>query len=289
MAFESKEMSDEIRNKQLEKSIKLSDGTTYYELGGPENGEVVVLVHGLTTPFFVWDPTFEMLTQKGFRVLRYDLFGRGYSDRPKAKYDDDFYDKQLIELITSLNLTDKKINIAGISLGGAICANFALRHKDLVNKICLIDPAYPSGITKAFKVLKIPGLKNILMKLFGEKMVVAGVSKNFYRLEDFPDYEPKFKEQMQYKGYLNAVVSTGVNYNLGGLHEVYIELEKLDIPTQLFWGENDVVVPYTYNENIREVIPNIKFHSIEKAGHLSHYERPDLVNPLLFEFLKNKI
>ncbi len=97
MNFESEEMSDEIRNKQSEESVKLSDGTTYYELGGPESGDVVVLVHGLTTPFFVWDPTFEMLIQKGFRVLRYDLFGRGYSDRPKAKYDDDFYDKQLIE------------------------------------------------------------------------------------------------------------------------------------------------------------------------------------------------
>ena len=47
-------------------------------------GCTVVLAHGFSVPYFVYDPTFEFLTQAGFRVLRYDLFGRGFSDRPQV-------------------------------------------------------------------------------------------------------------------------------------------------------------------------------------------------------------
>ncbi len=66
--------------------IRLSDGCTHYELGGPENGEAVVLVHGFSVPYFIWDPTFQALTSSGFRVLRFDLYGRGFSDRPRLEY-----------------------------------------------------------------------------------------------------------------------------------------------------------------------------------------------------------
>ena len=50
--------------------ISLSAGVTHYELDGPENGDLVVLVHGFSVPYFIFDPTFEFLTKAGFRVLR---------------------------------------------------------------------------------------------------------------------------------------------------------------------------------------------------------------------------
>ncbi|MGB7874199.1 MAG: hypothetical protein WBL25_07430, partial [Anaerolineales bacterium] len=64
--------------------VQLSDGCSHYELGGPPDGQPVVLVHGFSVPYFIWDPTFSFLTECGFRALRYDLFGRGYSDRPRV-------------------------------------------------------------------------------------------------------------------------------------------------------------------------------------------------------------
>jgi pimeloyl-ACP methyl ester carboxylesterase len=51
----------------------LSNGVVHYELTGSEDAPVVVLVHGFSVPCYVWDPTFEALTEAGFRVLRYDL------------------------------------------------------------------------------------------------------------------------------------------------------------------------------------------------------------------------
>jgi len=259
----------------------------HYELDGPRSGEIVALVHGLTTPLFIWDPMFEMLTKEGFRVLRYDLFGRGYSDRPKVKYNKDFYDRQLFELLTELKLTKQSINIIGLSLGGAICTNFAINHSNLVKRVVLIDSAFPSKMPKKLKLLRIPVLNKLMFKIANPKALIAGMSKNFYRIENFPDYSGKFTEQMQYKGYTRAVISTIVDGDFQKIPERYKKLGELNIPVQLFWGEYDALIPYENIEKLIEAIPNILFHPIEKAGHVSNYERPDLVNPLLLKFLKS--
>src|SRR5436190_3775538 len=54
------------------KFVKLTDGFTHFELGGPPEGRVVVLAAGFSVPYYIWDTTFSALTAAGFRVLRYD-------------------------------------------------------------------------------------------------------------------------------------------------------------------------------------------------------------------------
>src|SRR5215831_16817722 len=85
---------------------QLGDGYTHYELGGPENGSrpVVVLAAGFSVPYYIWDPTFKALTGAGFRVLRYDYYGRGYSDRPAIAFSDEMYVRQLEQLLNGLQL-----------------------------------------------------------------------------------------------------------------------------------------------------------------------------------------
>lgn len=88
---ETEELNDAVRASAPGSFIELPDSCTHYELGGPQNGRLIVLVHGFSVPYFIWDPTFSFLTESGFRALRYDLFGRGYSDRPKVRYDIDLW------------------------------------------------------------------------------------------------------------------------------------------------------------------------------------------------------
>ncbi|MFB6346808.1 MAG: alpha/beta fold hydrolase [bacterium] len=76
-------LTDSRRRSVLEHSTcELSHGTTHYEVAGPRNGPPVVLIHGLTSSLFIWDEQFYRLAENGYRVLRYDLYGRGLSDRP---------------------------------------------------------------------------------------------------------------------------------------------------------------------------------------------------------------
>src|SRR6478736_6702893 len=98
--------------------VALADGYTHYEIAGPASGRTVVLAAGATVPYYIWDPTFAALTTAGFRVLRYDYYGRGYSDRPDIAYTQDLYVRQLAELLDAVHFTDP-IDLAGLSYGGS--------------------------------------------------------------------------------------------------------------------------------------------------------------------------
>ena len=85
--------------------VRLTDGYTHYEIAGPPAGHVVVLAAGFSVPYYIWDPTFNALAEAGFRVLRYDYYGRGFSDRPDVPYTQAFYVRQLGELLDSLKVS----------------------------------------------------------------------------------------------------------------------------------------------------------------------------------------
>src|ERR1044071_7303856 len=80
--IEIKAMDDEARKNVPGQFIKLSEGFTHYEMSGADTGKVVILVHGFSVPYYIWDATYDSLAQNGFHVIRYDEFGRGFSDRP---------------------------------------------------------------------------------------------------------------------------------------------------------------------------------------------------------------
>src|SRR5689334_19304890 len=115
--------------------VQLSKGYTHYEIGGPENGRIVVLAAGFSVPYYIWDPTFKALTDAGFRVLRYDYYGRGYSDRPvddvAKEYKVDLHINQLTELLDKLHITGP-IDLVGLSFGGSVITTFAYRYPDRV-------------------------------------------------------------------------------------------------------------------------------------------------------------
>src|SRR5215211_8356132 len=116
---ETKELNELTRKQASGSFIQLSDGFTHYELSNAEAEETVVLVHGFSVPYFIYDPTFAFLTQSGFRVLRYDLFGRGFSDRPDTRYNIDLFVKQLADLLNALRFT-RPVTLIGLSTGGPI-------------------------------------------------------------------------------------------------------------------------------------------------------------------------
>ena len=56
--------------------VRLADGVTHYELIRPDTARTVVLLSGMSVPYYLWDPTGDALAGAGYRVLRYDYYGR---------------------------------------------------------------------------------------------------------------------------------------------------------------------------------------------------------------------
>ena len=282
---ENRDLDESTRKEAGGSFIKLTDGTTHYELSGPENGKTIVLVHGFSVPCFIFDPTFDFLTKAGFRVLRYDLIGRGYSDRPKTAYKIDLFVRQLRDLLEALNLL--QVNLLGLSMGGPITASFIDQNPQVVDKFILIDPAGAKRVTLSLllEAVKLPILGELALGLFGSGSMVKGIASDMFDPELVEHFQAQYKIQMQYKGFKYAILSTMRNRMLESFAETYARVGKLKKPTLLIWGKNDTTVPFKNSAEILKAIPHAEFHPIENCGHIPHYEKPEIVNKVLLEFL----
>src|SRR4029077_1911764 len=101
---ERSDLTDAVRQGAGGSYTSLPDGTVHYQVAGPDSGRVVVLVHGFSVTYYIWDPLFGDLASAGFRVVRYDIYGRGFSDRPRTSYDADLFDRQLVDLLAALKI-----------------------------------------------------------------------------------------------------------------------------------------------------------------------------------------
>jgi pimeloyl-ACP methyl ester carboxylesterase len=284
---ETQELNELTRKDASGSFIPLSDGFTHYELSNPDAQETVVLVHGFSIPYFIFDPTFEFLTRSGFRVLRYDLFGRGYSDRPQTQYNIDLFVRQLRDILDGLDVT-RPVSLVGLSTGGPISAVFTERYPERVHKLVLIDPvgAKPFALGRVLKVMAMPFVGETIINWLGIRGMTR-ISSSEAAIRAYADQIlPGYITQMRYKGFKRAILSTIRNDMLGSFIDVYEHIGKMNKPVLLFWGPQDHTVPFKHSEILRQVMPNIQFHAIEHAGHIPHYEKPADVNPILLKFLR---
>jgi pimeloyl-ACP methyl ester carboxylesterase len=264
--------------------VQLGAGVTHYELAGPNGGHTVVLVHGFSVPYYIWNPTFDALTTAGFRVLRYDLYGRGWSDRPEVHYVPDLYDQQLVQLLGALHISEP-VDLVGVSMGGPIATNYAARHQASVRKVALYDPAYGKGFTPPWE-LRAPLVGDFVMDVRIAPALADSQRDDFLHPERYPDYFAKYRTQMRYKGFRHALLSTICDFLPLDNTRAFAQLGESGKPVLLIWGRADRDVPFSLSDDVRKAIPQAEFHSVDDAAHVPFYEHPEIVNPLLIEFLR---
>jgi pimeloyl-ACP methyl ester carboxylesterase len=264
--------------------VTLGDGVTHYDVAGPDSGQRVVLVHGFSVPYYIWDSTVTALTGAGFRVARYDQFGRGYSDRPDVRYTADLYDRQLLQLLDSLGWRDP-IDIVGLSMGGPVSAEFTGRHPERVRSVTLLDPASGPRSAPPF-AFRLPLVGPALWQTFALPSMADGQLTDFVEPAKWPDWPDRYRVQMQYRGFGRALLSTLRESNGSALDSVYARVGASGKPTLLLWGKQDSTVSITNAAGVRKAIPQAQYHPIDRAGHLPHMERTDVVNPVLIAFLR---
>lgn len=268
---------------------QLSDGKTYYEIAGPAKGQPVVLIHGFSMPSFIWDPTFEALAQAGFRVVRYDLYGRGWSDRPEARYDKALFVRQLAELLDELKIS--QASLVSLSMGGVVAAEFAFRFPKRVDKLSFVDPAgFDLGLPPAVKAVFWPVVGELLLGMLGRmgrKTLMESMLADFYQPSDeaIELFKTRYFEQMKYRGFKRALLSSLRSGMLNEDLELYHRVGESGKPVQLLWGELDDTVPFRHAQTFLGLVPQAEFHPIANARHIPHFDRLDVVNPLLVDFL----
>ncbi len=285
--LETKELNDEARKGLGLKFLQLTDGMVHYDISGPKTGEVVVLVHGNAAPYFSWDKNMDALTGAGFRVIRYDLYGFGYSDRPDVDYTRALYDRQLMELLEKLNISGP-INLVGTSQGGSIAVYFTATHPEKVKKLALLSPFINILPMKAIiTLIKIPGIGEYLGSVLLDRVNTNYPEKVFANPKAIPaEYTENYTKQLTYKGFKRARISNLRGDSLADFTAQYEEVGKTKIPVLFTWGTADKVIMTDSVANIKNAMPSVVYHEIEGGGHLVHYENPEPVNKILVNFLK---
>lgn len=262
--------------------IELSDGMTHYELAGPPYGRLLVFVHGLSGPSDAWDQNFYALAELGYRVLRYDLYGRGYSDRPMRMYGLELYYRQLYELLQALELP-KTWCMLGWSLGGLIAAEFTAREPEQVARLALLAPAGPWVKVPALaKAARLPVFGELYMNLRGKKKLLDG--KGFIDHEQVAPYLARVARQMKFQGYGRSILSTLRRVDFKQTVSTYQSLGRRRKPVLVLWGTQDKVVTESA-EAFQALVPQAEIKIIDGAGHTLLFEYASSVNQHVAAFI----
>ena len=275
-------LDEATRNRLGGTYIQLSHGMTHYKLEGPEHGKPVILVHGGTVPIWTWDRLSPALSAAGFRVLSYDAYGRGYSDRPDVTYDQALYREQILELADKLALK-KPFDLIGLSVGGGVTVNFSARYPERVDKLILISPLI--NHFKVPSILGIPILGDFLARFAGIRVIVKRFSELISGHPDAEEYTALFKEQTTYKGFERAILSMLRNDAVRDYTKAYGIVGKQNRDVLLIWGTQDSEITRDMIASIRALIPHLTFKPVDGAGHSIVFQKPDIVNRLILNFL----
>jgi pimeloyl-ACP methyl ester carboxylesterase len=237
-------------------------------------------MHGFSVPYYICDSNFYALARAGFRVLRFDAFGRGYSDRPDKPYDAALYRKQIAELLAALKIHSVQA-MAGVSFGGPVVTDFAVHYPGLVQSLILVDPLLPG-----FGRMPDPEFwKQFNTALDPEQMVKGQLSDLKYP-ERFPDWTKQYRVQMQYKGFRRALISTRYHYAPDDtVMANYRALDALGKPVLLIWGREDITVPFRFSDTLQRIL-HTEFMPVDESAHLPQMEKPALINQKIISFLR---
>ncbi len=269
------------------KYAQLSDGKVRYELAGPEEGELVVLIHGLIGHMHVWDYQFKFLLDNGYRVLRFDLYGRGFSERVKGEHGGELFMAQVTDLLKYLGIK-KKFHLFGLSMGGAISARFASHHPELVKSIFLIDCyGIPTPNDPGVRIVQPKGIGEVLIGAFGGPILKRAPIKGVFDKKKHKGFAKWFSAPLAIKGSKRALLSTLRNFMLENHVPHFKRLNNLEMKKLMLWGKEDRVLPFEYGKQMHALVPNARFEVFEKCGHVPQFEEPDKFNALALEFLQS--
>jgi pimeloyl-ACP methyl ester carboxylesterase len=163
------------------------DGTYYYltPLQEKTHPPLVILIHGMGAGTYNYNSLSMCLESAGFRVLMYDLIGRGWSDYPSsAVFDGPAHVNQLRTLLSNLRAQGLQIpvqyHVIGHSQGGAVAALYVSQYAEEVRSVVFLAPAglMNSAIVRLGRCL-LPCLKSLPMPNMDKKKIRKFVRKEF--------------------------------------------------------------------------------------------------------------
>lgn len=250
----------------------------HYGVAG--DGPPMVMTHSFLADHTMWREQREALLAQGWRLIEVDLPGHG-SSPPVSR---DFAIEELADLVVSI-LDAEDVDRAvwtGLSIGGMLSQRAALNHGDRVRALVLADTsASPEPLAAKVKY-RAMALWN---QWFGMDLLLGQVTPLFFAPStraERPELIDGFVEGVRamdrttIRRYVRALVT---RTDLTG------SISAVEQPTLVIVGEHDAALPEARSRALASSIAGARYEVVPDAGHLSPLERPDVVTPVMLDFL----
>lgn len=248
------------------------------QFSGPKLAPLVVLSHSLASSGIMWEQQVPALVD-GYRVLRYDIRGHGGSDAPAGPYTLDGLGDDVIAMLDALEI--ERVHWVGLSMGGMIGQNLAIRHPQRLVSLVLCDttsrvppqarPLWDERISVAEKSGMAPLCGETMARWFTPPFLEA----------DGPELQA-IREQFLYtptSGYVGCCRAIReLDYTR--------HLSQIALPVQLIVGADDPSTPPEASRAIQQEVAGSALTLIDNGSHLCNVERPDAFNRALIGFLE---
>ena len=280
----------------IEHHVPREQGRVYardYEGAGP----TFVLMHGFPDNLHIYDDLIPHLVAGGRRVVAFDFLGFGDSDKPAgATYS---FKQQLGDLqavVETLSL-DKVVPVGHDSSGPA-AINFAIEHPDRVDSVCMLNSVYAEAPTvrypefiELFATTNLKALTGAILQSpeqfawvlnFQRKQFQEALSesqKAYYASFLGPIIDNNFRKQPS-SGPAFAQMTSQLFEEVARNTQRLPEMEALDIPVKLIWGETDPYLNTGVAEDFRSHLKHPSLHVLP-AGHWLQIDIPEQVAEIM--------
>ncbi|HWP66898.1 MAG TPA: alpha/beta fold hydrolase [Candidatus Limnocylindria bacterium] len=263
----------------------------YYEEHGA--GEPLLLVMGFATDSTAWlyqVPEFA----KHYRTIVFDNRGVGRSAKPAGPYTIHEMADDAIGLLDHLDV--RRAHVLGLSMGGMIAQELALRHPARVNRLVLAatfpEPDADIERTREFTLGRMGGtvtadgavqidIKALDPLLLFQHLLPLVFSQDFLATQ-LPKLMQLFGGALQYGVSMEAIV--GQLEALMG-HKATDRLHRIAAPTLVLTGDADRLISPANSRILAEHIPGAKLVTIPGGSHGFNIEQPEVFNRTVLEFL----
>ena len=265
--------------------ISIADSKLYYETTG--TGEAIVLLHGGYMDRRMWDDQVKEFSEK-YRVITCDLRGHGSTTDGDSSY----YMYEAIRILLD-TLKEKKVIMAGLSLGAMIATDFAIEYPGYVKTLLLITPGLnkldtvfteDSSIAKYSELMRVAAVEQKDTALAAEYFI-----RNWF---DGPHRSPEQTDTTARRKALMMATATMRTHKF--LHWTRLaeppaiqRLNQITAPTLILVAEKDNYRISKNAEALKNGIAGSGIVTISNAAHLVNLEKPEEFNEIFLGFIKN--
>ncbi|MDB5860508.1 MAG: 3-oxoadipate enol-lactonase [Ramlibacter sp.] len=246
-----------------------------YRIDGPDGAPPVMLSNSLMSTHVMWDPQMDALLQR-FRVLRYDTRGHGASEVTPGPYSIELLADDAAALIEATGLG--AVHFVGLSMGGMIGPQLAVRHPRMVLSLSLCDTASempPRSMWEArLETARAEGIAGLVESTIRRWFVPAFIEREPEAIA----WVRRMILQTPLEGYIACASA------VRDMSQAHI-LKDIRVPTQVLVGRDDPGCPVAASQVLHREIGGSTLHVIDDAAHLSNIEKPEQFTRLLLEFI----